>query len=134
MISDPSSDVRRLCAGLRPCVLDRMGLSLAIMDLLREFREYVQFEIVDSIDDIELESISPPVAISVYRILQESLNNIVKHAEAKHVAVSLVCNDDLWRLKLKTMGSGLPGKGNRTEEIRTYRNGGTRGALRRTLE
>jgi len=95
---------------MRPVVLDRMGLSLCDHGPVEEFREYVQFEIVDSIDDIELESISPPVAISVYRILQESLNNIVKHAEAKHVAVSLVCNDRSLALEVEDDGSGLPGK------------------------
>lgn len=87
-LSGTIEEVRRLMSDLRPSVLDDMGLASAV-------RWYTEQRLVDIgiRTDIAVDPISrklpPTTEISVFRIFQESINNIVKHAGAKRVSVVL---------------------------------------------
>jgi signal transduction histidine kinase len=74
-------EVKEIAYALRPFHLDRLGLTKAIAEMAEKMTETNGIQL--TIDLIPLDGLWPPeVEINVYRILQESLNNIVKHAQA----------------------------------------------------
>jgi signal transduction histidine kinase len=79
--------LRRLMFSLRPPALDREGLAAAIRDQLAALSEEAGFgsELVSSLD----REPSPEVRVTAFRIVQEALSNVQKHANAQHVVVEL---------------------------------------------
>ena len=79
-------DVRRLAVELRPKVLDDFGLVPALERLTQGFAEHTGISV-----DLEASALTerPPVEVetAIYRIVQESLTNVVKHAQAHSVSV-----------------------------------------------
>jgi len=94
MVENAARELRRVCRGLRPPLLDDLGLEPAIGLLLEEFQERAGPVIHLSISlDEDRQPTPPEVALCTYRILQESLNNITRHAGAKTINVSLTGSD-----------------------------------------
>lgn len=83
------SEVRRMSSNLRPTVLDDFGLTIAINLLAREFEKAHKTRVKVETGDPSLRRLDPQVEIALYRIAQESLANIAKHAGASLVTVSL---------------------------------------------
>src|SRR6266545_3032749 len=79
-------DVRRLAVELRPKALDDFGLVPALERLVETFRDQtgMQVELEPRLGDERLPS---DVETTLYRITQEALTNVVKHAHAKHVSI-----------------------------------------------
>ena len=82
--------VRTLAYDLRPPVLDDMGLVQTIFQYCEEFSERTGLDIEFSSAGVETVKLDPDTEINVYRLIQEGLNNVKKHAEAHHVTVKLV--------------------------------------------
>ncbi|HXX83647.1 MAG TPA: MASE4 domain-containing protein [Casimicrobiaceae bacterium] len=97
---------RRIAADLRPLMLDDLGLVPAAQWLVENFRERhgVECEIAVTPPDLEL---ADPHATAVFRIIQESLANVARHAEAKRVEVDLSCGDCQIRLRVRDDGRGF---------------------------
>jgi signal transduction histidine kinase len=81
-------DVRRLAVELRPSALDDFGLVPAIERLVETFRDQTELR-VDLETNLAAERLPAEAETTIYRIVQEALTNIVKHAEATHVSVLL---------------------------------------------
>lgn len=97
---------RRIMEGLRPSVLDMMGLHEALRSLAAEFSRRTGIECgVDRIERIR--DIDQRIAIALYRIVQEALTNVAKYARATHVEISLTQSDRLLRLSVLDDGIGL---------------------------
>jgi PAS domain S-box-containing protein len=79
-------NVRRLARNLRPSVLDDLGLAAGLRVLGEEFRKYHEIELSLKMDDIE-GLFSRDEEINLYRIFQETLTNIAKHAQARQVSI-----------------------------------------------
>jgi signal transduction histidine kinase len=80
-------DVRRLAVELRPSALDDLGLVPAIDRLARSFAESgIQVDVEAHIGDQRLPE---PVETTLYRIVQEAITNVAKHAEARRLSVTL---------------------------------------------
>lgn len=80
------NEVREISYNLRPYQLDRLGLTKAILSITSRFASPVKFSMsVDPIDD----EIGKDQAIHVYRIVQEGINNILKHAGASEAEVGI---------------------------------------------
>ena len=98
--------IRRLAQDLRPPVLDALGLKVSMQTYCTEFTRRTHLPVTFDVD----ESI-PPLPdvynIALYRILQEALNNIIKHAKASHVWVDLSQEDDLITLTVQDNGQGF---------------------------
>lgn len=95
---------RAIVAELRPRVLDDLGLSGAAEGLVRRASERADLEAtLDAPRD--LPSPSPEVAAAAYRILQECLTNVAKHASAQKVAVSFAREGD--HLMMRVVDDGL---------------------------
>ena len=86
-----SEDLHRLAVSLRPASLDRYGLLAALEQLLAEFRKQTGCAIAVDISGMQgaSERLPGEVETALYRILQESLANIARHAQAKCVSISL---------------------------------------------
>jgi signal transduction histidine kinase len=103
-------DVRRLAVELRPRALDDFGLVAALERLLDGFGEQtgiaVEFE-----PGLPEERLPPEVETALYRIVQESLTNVVKHARARRVSVVLARKPDSVSVIVEDDGVGFePGR------------------------
>lgn len=82
------SELRQLCSDLRPPSIEHHGLSAAIDSLAHEWAERSNIELQLEIDPA-LGRLPEMIELSVFRIVQEGLNNVRKHAVARHVRLSL---------------------------------------------
>ena len=100
------SDLRQICTDLHPKVLD-LGLSVAIRACVNDFRKKTSLPINLSIEGPEEVVVSEEVCLAIYRIAQEALNNVQKHAQAKQVTVWLNFNPDSVGLSIADDGCGF---------------------------
>ncbi len=77
---------RRIIEDLRPSSLANLGLTAALEILARDFSDRSGVEVASSLEPVELDE---PRQLTVYRLVQESLTNIGKYAEAKQVDISV---------------------------------------------
>jgi PAS domain S-box-containing protein len=108
------ADVRRLALGLHPSILDDMGLSAAVARYVEEFAGrheiVVDLRVVPDLDRLPL-----MVQSTVYRILQETLTNVARHAGARTASVQLARDKTMVELRVKDDGTGIksPRRGGR---------------------
>jgi PAS domain S-box-containing protein len=98
--------IRRISTELRPSIIDDLGLNAALEWQVDELgrRMVVEIEYGNSFDD---SNIHPDISIGIFRILQESLTNIVRHAAAKKVKVNIAQQGDTIRLTVEDDGIGF---------------------------
>jgi two-component system, chemotaxis family, CheB/CheR fusion protein len=98
--------VRQVAQELRPAVLDDLGLLAAIEWLLQEFqkRSGLGCQLINRLDEI---SLSPISAIAIFRVLQEVLTNIARHAQATEVVVRLEEQEGILLLEVHDNGRGI---------------------------
>lgn len=102
--------VRRLSTRLRPAVLDDLGLVAAVEWQVQETSSKSGLEC--SLDlPVEEVKVAPNVKTSVFRILQEALTNVVRHAGARHVEVDLSVEGDQLILEVRDDGKGVRDEG-----------------------
>jgi signal transduction histidine kinase len=103
-------DVRRLAVELRPKALDDFGLVPALERLAETFWEQtaVRVELEPGMGDERLPS---EIETALYRITQEALTNVVKHAQAKHVSIVLTRRESSVSVLIEDDGRGfVPGE------------------------
>jgi PAS domain S-box-containing protein len=100
-------EIRRVSRNLRPAMLDNLGILPTVSWLCREFEKTCSLVNIDEHIDIEEKAVADPLKIVIFRILQESLNNIAKHSEASLVNLSLKQADDRIELSIKDNGGGF---------------------------
>ena len=98
--------VRRICSDLRPSVLDHIGLTAAIEWQVEEWKAKtgVRCTVSAAIDD---ESLDPGRATAAFRVLQEALTNVARHAQATNVHVRLWNEGPCLRLEVRDNGRGI---------------------------
>ena len=106
-IQNAIEEVRRISMDLRPSILDDLGIIETIEWQLRDFKSMHKHIEVKKYVDIRENQISEYLKISIFRILQEALNNIVKHANAKSIMVRLSLLDGRILLTIQDDGRGI---------------------------
>ena len=102
-----SEETRHIAYELHPSVLDDLGLVASLRGLCREFSEQAT-DIALEFTDVALPASVPrEVASCLYRVAQESLQNIAKHASAKHVSVALTLQKGTVELSIADDGVGF---------------------------
>jgi signal transduction histidine kinase len=98
--------VRRIAEDLRPGMLDNLGLAAAIEHHVAKFIEHAGIPCKLTMNREEFE-VSDKLATAVFRLVQEALTNVARHASASSVAVELSDLDDTIRLTVQDDGCGL---------------------------
>ena len=98
--------LRRLARDLRPGILDDLGLLSAVEWLTEDLRERSDLQLSFSSSG-QPGKLTGDQELSAFRIVQESLNNIEKHAAASNVDVSVACEPDGIRVSVHDDGSGF---------------------------
>jgi signal transduction histidine kinase len=98
---------RRVVEELRPTLLDNMGLFTALRWQFKETCRRTGLRCTETIPEAELK-FSPDAAIGVFRIAQEALTNILKHAEAKSADLAISIVEDTFTLRISDDGKGIP--------------------------
>ncbi|MFF5553314.1 sensor histidine kinase [Streptomyces olivaceoviridis] len=99
-------EVRRLVRRLRPGVLDDLGLVSALTSLTEDFATHTGLRVSRRFD-ADLPALAPETELVLYRVAQESLTNVARHADAQRVTVALRHADDSVVLTVTDDGSGI---------------------------
>ncbi len=122
------TDTRRALKDLRVKQVEDLGLKLALENIAQQAASRGQFDIQLNLPEIIPES-SIPLEQVHYRIAQEALENIVKHAQANNVTLNLIVEDSLYTLLIEDDGVGFE-----TTEDCTLDTLGIRGMKERAAE
>ena len=107
MAKNAIEEVRRIQRNLRPPLLDDLGILAAIPWFCREFQGiYSKIQLEHRLG-LEENEIPDPLKIVIYRIIQESANNIAKHSKAKRAIISLQKRDGQIELTIQDNGQGF---------------------------
>ena len=106
MIDLTIEDVRRVCNALMPAALNEFGIVSTLRSLSSEFGSLAGFSTVFE-NEGSLDRISKKSQVYIYRIAQEALNNIAKHARATQVHIKLNRADNIVTLEVSDNGKGF---------------------------
>lgn len=100
------TSLRRIASNLRPRALDEGGLFFALQSLRQDFlqRQPMRFDLLADEDDLVLDDAH---STAIYRIVQEALTNIARHAEASQITVALHRVDSELAITIQDNGRGL---------------------------
>jgi two-component system sensor histidine kinase UhpB len=120
-------EVRRIAQELRPEMLEQLGLVSALTELARRFTDQTGVE-VERVVQQPLPALSDEAELAVYRVAQESLTNVARHAGAQHVRLSVEPGAGSVILEIADDGRGMP------ERVDELGHGGLRGMRERALQ
>ncbi len=105
-ISKSLKNVREISRNLRPIQLDQLGLTTALESVLETIADSSHISFTTHLDNID-GLLTKENEINLFRIVQESLNNILKHSSATTVHVDMKKNSDSLSLTIKDNGIGI---------------------------
>jgi signal transduction histidine kinase len=113
-----SSEIHALSRQLHPSILDDLGLAAAVAELCQSCSDSLNLE--TTFTDVGCEDLAIPqdIELSLYRVAQECLTNVAKHAGDPRVDVSLVCERGKITLTIRDYGRGFAETGERREPSR----------------
>jgi signal transduction histidine kinase len=101
-----SNDIRRIAYQLHPSSLDHLGLSVALRSLCNEFAEREKLHVKFVARKVPRQ-IPADIASSLYRVVQEALRNVAKHAGTTEVSLTLAGAPDRLSLTIRDNGTGF---------------------------
>lgn len=102
---------QRIVSDLRPPILDDLGLVPAMEWYVQRFAEHSGIPTTFDVGSAPPPELLGPLAVVAYRIVQEALTNVARHAQATHATVRLAVAGGQLVLEVKDDGRGIPGKG-----------------------
>lgn len=106
VLGEQIQDIRRILYDLRPIILDNYGLVPAIQSHAGKIQEQNGIRINLSIKGEELR-FTPQIEITLFRIIQEALNNVVKHSGATMVDIEFAADERKVQMSIRDNGTGL---------------------------
>jgi PAS domain S-box-containing protein len=110
LITQMMERIQSLAYSLRPPVLEIVGINLGLKDLCSEFSERTHLSV--NYTGLDLPNLPDEISISFYRFLQETMTNVVKHAHASQVQITLDYKDGTITLSVEDNGKGFRHKTN----------------------
>jgi PAS domain S-box-containing protein len=99
-------EIRNISHNLTPYTLKDLGLAAAMHDIVQKINQSGKLMIrLLSLQNLEEDSISPDIKLAVFRIVQEKINNVLKHSQATELTIEITVRDDR-RLLLVLMDNG----------------------------
>ena len=123
LIAQTIDAVRELSYGLHPPSLDQLGITQTIFQLCEEFSDAAGLSVDFIPTGMEALKHDPSLEINIYRLIQEGLNNIRKHANASHVKIVLIASYPNILLRIQDDGKGFDVKVREAELDGTKRMG-----------
>jgi signal transduction histidine kinase len=105
-VGDLASDIQALSHGLHPPKLDLLGLQAAVAGFCEELSNRHDVAIDVHFENVP-KALPPEISLCLYRVLQEALQNFVKHGGSRRAQVSLHGQTDTINLKIKDSGAGF---------------------------
>jgi signal transduction histidine kinase len=106
LLADTVELKHEVIEGLRPSHLDNLGLAFAMRSHCREFTRRTGLPCDVAVEE-DFDDLDPAWSIAFYRIVQEALTNVTKHAQATHVRIALTREAEGVRLRVIDDGAGL---------------------------
>jgi signal transduction histidine kinase/ligand-binding sensor domain-containing protein len=106
IVSDTLKEVREISHNLRPYQLDRLGLTDALHATAEKVQQSSSIILHHTIDDVD-QLFTKEQEINLYRIVQESLNNVIKHSQATRATLSVRRADKTVTILVEDNGRGL---------------------------
>ena len=106
ILRDSLAEARRLIQGLIPVVLDERGLAISLENLVARFKSDHGLE-VDLTTKVNFIHLTPAVEMVVLRIVQEALNNVLRHSQANKAEVRVTQTDHELRVGVQDWGVGF---------------------------
>ena len=97
---------RRIVEDLRPSMLDNLGLSMSLQSYCGDFGRVTGLD-CEALIEGDIDAAGPMLSIAVFRIVQESLNNIAKYAQAKQVTLHVAREGEQLALEILDDGIGI---------------------------
>jgi signal transduction histidine kinase len=108
LIKEVINNLRELSHELNPAELGNEGLYEAAQELIERINVTGKIEITANVKGLNyLKHLCPQISLSLYRIMQEALTNIIKHAGAKKVTISLVTSSGAVDMEIQDDGKGF---------------------------
>jgi len=107
LLNDTINEIRRLSKQLASPPLRTLGLEESMRDLVDSISQTRQAEIELRISPFACTTIEEDLLLATYRIAQEQLTNILKHAQAKKITIELECNKSELRMTITDDGIGF---------------------------
>jgi len=109
LIDSTTDMVRRICTALRPPLFDNFGLTAAIQWQVREFESRTGILCKTNLpsEDIRLDR---DRAMSIFRVLQEAITNVARHARASAISIDLRVESNTLKLEIVDNGVGIDGR------------------------
>lgn len=105
-VAQTLEEVRAISYNLRPHHLDQLGLTTTIRVMIEKVAETSAIDIGSELDDLD-GVFAPADEITVYRIIQESLNNVVRHSRASEAHVAVHCREHHVEITVRDNGQGF---------------------------
>jgi signal transduction histidine kinase len=109
LVDSTIKSVRRICTELRTDILDHLGITAAVEWQIEEFREGTGIKCSVMIHPREIK-ISRDLSISVFRIIQEALTNIIRHSGATEVIFTMETAKNFLSFRINDNGKRIPKK------------------------
>jgi signal transduction histidine kinase len=103
--------IRRIIARLSPLMLQELGLVAAIRKEAKDLSKTTGVKVRVAVNE-DVGRLAPDIEAAIYRVVQESLHNVAKHAQAKTVSVQMSRNENSVYLTVEDDGVGMPAKVN----------------------
>ena len=106
LVSDGIHILRQVVSDLRPNLLEDVGLVAAVKDYVKRFQRNTEIECTVVLPEKDF-ALNEDQSVTVFRIIQESLSNVAKHAQASKVDILFAQHGDLLQLQIKDNGIGF---------------------------
>ncbi|WP_027856106.1 cache domain-containing protein [Marinobacterium jannaschii] len=106
MMNLAMQEVRRVSHDLRPILLDDLGLEAALKNMLDDMAERSDLEVFSDLQ-LPVSRLPDVIEITLYRIVQEALTNVEKHAGARHLNVRIRSREDAVIVEVEDDGKGF---------------------------
>jgi PAS domain S-box-containing protein len=107
IVAQTLDEVGRLSRGLHPSILDDVGLAAAVTRQVQDLAHLHGVAVDVQIEGLDAEPLPPLLQTTVYRVVQEALTNVARHAGARSVSVRLVRDEATLELRVQDDGAGF---------------------------
>ncbi len=105
-LQESMSQVRWLISGLRPVVLEELGLVAAVEKLVRDTESRTEIRI-DWTHQVQFDRLAPTLEMAIFRIIQEALRNAVQHSQSDRIEISLIQSGGTIDVTVRDWGCGF---------------------------